>query len=159
MDAAYGTPYDALTALRFGRYADAFALARDATPTQLAIRGLAALELGDDASARDAAARLRKLTTYGDVVQIFFGTLAQHEGRYDEAARWIDRAVETQRETFAAELIPLLPALEVRGALAFQRAAYDDAESAYRAALAAYPNDPRAQAGLAAARTALSRKP
>jgi len=159
MDAAYGTPYEALTALRFGRYADASALARDATPTQLAIRGLAALDLGDDASARDAADRLRKLTTYGDLVQIFFGTLAQHEGRYDEAARWIDRAVETERDTFAAELIPLLPALEVRGALALQRAAYDDAESAYRAALAAYPNDPRAQQGLAAARTALSRKP
>ena len=132
MDAAYGTSYDALTALRFGRYADASALARDATPLQLAVRGLAALQLGDDASARDAADRLRKLTTYGDVVQIFFGTLAQHEGRYDEATRWFDRAVETQRETFAAELIPLLPALEVRGALALQRAAYDDAESAYR---------------------------
>jgi tetratricopeptide (TPR) repeat protein len=159
MSAVYATPYDALTALRFGRYTDAFALARDATPTQLAIRGLAALELGDDASARDAADRLRKLTTYGDLVQIFFGTLAQHEGRYDEAAHWIDRAVETQRQAYAAELIPLLPALEVRGALALQRAAYDDAESAYRAALAAYPNDPRAQAGLAAAHTARSRKP
>jgi tetratricopeptide (TPR) repeat protein len=159
MNAAYGASYDALTALRFGRNADAFALARDATPLQLAVRGLAALQLGDEASARDAADRLRKLTTYGDVVQIFLGTLAQHEGRYDEAARWIDRAVETQRETFAAELIPLLPALEVRGALALQRAAYDDAEFAYRDALAAYPNDPRALAGLAAARTALGRKP
>ncbi len=160
MNQAYGTSYDALTALRFGRYADAFSLAGDATtPTQLAVRGLAAIALNDDASARDAAARLRKLTTYGDVVQIFFGTLAQREGRYDEAARWIDRAIETQSGTFAAELIPLLPALEVRGTLALQRAAYDEAESAYRAALAAYPNDPRAQAGLAAARAASSRKP
>jgi len=160
MDAAYGASYDALTALRFGRYADAFSLAANATtPTQIAVRGLAAIALGDVASARDAESRLRELTTYGDVVQIFYGTLAQDEGRYDEAARWIDRAVETQGATFAAELIPLWPALEVRGTLAMQRAAYDDAESAYSAALAAYPNDPRAQAGLAAARTASSGKP
>lgn len=159
MDSSYGTSYDALTALRFSRYADAFSLAGDATPTQLAVRGLAALELGNVDAARDTAERLRKLTTYGDVVQIFFGTLAQHDGHLDEASRWIDRAVETQRETFAAELIPLFPALEVRGALDMQRRAYDDATAAYRAALVAYPNDPRAQAGLAAARTASSRKP
>lgn len=148
MDATYGTSYDALTALRFGRYSEAFALAADASPTQLAVRGLAALQLDNEAAARDAADRLRKLTTYGDLVQIFFAKLAQHEGRYDEAVRWIDRAVKTQRDSFAAELIPLLPALEVRGAMALQHAAYDDAAAAFRAALAAYPNDPRARAGL-----------
>lgn len=155
MNAAYGISYDALTALRFGRYADAFALARGDTPNELAVRGLAALELGNLPTAREAAAQLQKTTTYGDLVQIFLGAFAQRERRYADATHWIDRAVATQRDTFAAELLPLLPALEVRGALAMQRAAYPDAVTAYRAALTAYPNDPRALAGLAAAQRAL----
>jgi len=159
MNRAYGTSYDAITALRFGRFADAYALAQATTPNDLAVRGLAALGLGNLADAESTAVRLRALTTYGDLVQIFFASLAARQGHNDESARWMDRAVETQRDSFAAELIPLLPALEVRGALAMQRAAYAEAAAAYRAALAAYPNDPRALDGLATAQRARAASP
>jgi hypothetical protein len=159
MDAAYGTPFDALTAFRFGHFADAYALARDATPSELAVRGLAAIELGRDADARAIAVRVRKLTTGGDLVQLFLGRMAELDGDFTQASIWIDRAVKTQRDTFADELIPLVPALEARGAFAMRRAAYSDAAAAYRATLAAYPNDPRAVAGLAAAIKAEAKTP
>jgi tetratricopeptide (TPR) repeat protein len=159
MNAAYGTPFDSLTAFRFGHFAEAYSLARDTTPSELAVRGLAAVELGRDADVLEIAAQLRKLTTSGDLVQLFFARVAERDGHYDEAARWTDRAVTTQHDTFADELIPLLPALEERGALAMRRAAFAEAADAYRAALAAYPNDPRALAGLDAARKAQGRGP
>ena len=151
MNATNATPFDALTALRFDRFSDAYALATAATPSDLAVRGLAALELGRGAEAHALAAQLRKVTTSGDVTQLFFARVAENDGNVDEAARWIDRAVATQRDTFADELIPLFPALESRGALAMRRHAYSGAVTAYRAALSTYPNDPRASAGLASA--------
>jgi tetratricopeptide (TPR) repeat protein len=159
MNAAYETSYDGLTALRFGRYADAFALARGPTPNDLAVRGLAALQLGNLADAGDIGDRLRKLTTYGDLVQIFYASLAQSQGHPDDARRWIDRAVVTQRDNYAAETIPLLPALEVQGQLAMQRGDFAGALASYRSALDAYPNDPRALDGLAAAQKAGDAKP
>lgn len=159
MDATYGTSFDALTALRFERFADAYALAQGSAPNDLAIRGLAALELGRKDEARAIAAQLRKITTAGDVVEIFFARAAELDGRYDEAVRWLEKAAATQRDTFADELIPLLPALEARGAFAMRQGAYADAVTAYGAALAAYPNDPRALAGLAAARASQGRSP
>ncbi len=159
MNATYGTSFDALTALRFGRFSDAYSLARDAAPSDLAIRGLAALELGRDDEARAIAGQVRKLTTAGDVVELFLARVAELDGRYGEAARLIEGAVTTQRDAFANELIPLLPALEARGAFAMRRAAYADAATAYEAALTAYPNDPRALAGLEAARKAQGRGP
>jgi hypothetical protein len=151
MNATNAASFDALTALRFDRFSDAYALATAATPSDLAVRGLAALELGRDAEARALAAQLHKLTTSGDVTELFFARVAEDDGNVDEAERWIDRAVATQRDTFTDELIPLFPALETRGAMAMRRHAYAAAVAAYRAALNAYPNDPRASAGLASA--------
>jgi tetratricopeptide (TPR) repeat protein len=159
MDATYGTSFDALTALRFQQFADAYALARGSAPNDLAVRGLAALELGRTAEARTIAGQLRKITTAGDVVEIFLARVAELDGRDDEAIRWLEKAAATQRDAFADELIPLLPALEARGAFAMRRGAYADAVTAYGAALAAYPNDPRALAGLAAARASQGRGP
>ena len=159
MDAAYATSFDALTALRFGDFAQAYALANDAMPSELAVRGLAAVELGRDADARAMAARVRKLTTTGDLVQLFLGRVAELDGDFAQANVWIDRAVKTQQQTFGDELIPLFPALEARGAFAMRRAAYSDAAAAYRATLAAYPDDPRAVAGLTAATNAATRTP
>ncbi|MBV8373294.1 MAG: hypothetical protein JOY69_08530 [Candidatus Eremiobacteraeota bacterium] len=158
MGAAYGTSFDALTALRFGRYDEAYVLARGSTPAELAVRGIAAAELGYDAEMHAIAQRLRKLTTSGDLVALFFARVAERDGDLAAAGRWIDAAVKAQRDTFADELIPLVPALEARGAFAMRHAAYSDAAAAYRAALTAYPDDPRAAAGLAAALNAQNAK-
>jgi tetratricopeptide repeat protein len=154
METAFGTPFAALTALRFGRYADAYALAKDSTPSDLAVRECAALRLGRIAEAHDLAARLRKGTTAGYLAPLFFARLAQSDGNADEAGRWIDRAAEAEKSAFSAELLPLLPAAEVRGALALGRHDNAAAVAAFRAALGAYPNDPRALFGLAEALTA-----
>ena len=70
-----------------------------------------------------------------------------------------DLDIQARARLFADELIPLLPALEARGAFAMRRGAYADAVTAYGAALAAYPNDPRALAGLTAARASQGRGP
>lgn len=159
MDAVYETRFDALTALRFGHFAEAYALASGKTPSELAVRGLAAVELGRQSEARELAVSLRALSESGDLAQLFLARLAESDGKYEDAARSIERAVTLQRDAFADELIPLLPALEARGDFAMRCAAYADAVEAYRATLAAYPNDARALAGLDAARKAQSRGP
>lgn len=149
MSTAFETPYDALTALRFGRFADAFRLASDAGPAGLAVRGYAALMLGNQTQADNAAERLRRTSAPGYLAELFLGRLSEAGGRYDDAAVWIDRAVAEQHDSLEGELIPLLPALEARAELARRRLAYGDAVAAYRSALDAYPGDPHALYGLA----------
>jgi hypothetical protein len=151
MDAAFATSYDGLTALRFGRFADAYRLSTGSTVTDLAVRGYAALALGRDADAREPAARLRKLAAPGYLAELFLARAAECDGNLEEAGRLIDRAAGEQRDAYSNELIPLLPALEAGGNLALRRLRYADAADTYRAALAASPNDPRALFGLAAA--------
>ena len=157
MNVAFATPYDGLTALRFGRFTDALRFARDDTVAGLAVRGCAALALGQIATARDAATRLRKISTSGYLAELFLARLAEREGNGDQARRWLDQAVDEQATADSGELLPLLPALEVRGELALRGRAYDDAVAGYRAALAAFPDDPRALFGLAAGLQALGR--
>lgn len=153
----FATPYDSLTALRFGRFDEAYRLAADASPAGLAVRGYAALQLGRLSEARALGDRLRKITTAGYLAQLFFARLAETDGRDDDAAAWIDRAAEQQSATLSAELIPLLPALEARAGLALRQRRYDAAVAAYTQALDAFPNDPRASFGLAQALQAAGR--
>jgi tetratricopeptide (TPR) repeat protein len=159
MDAAYTKPFDALTDLRFGRFAEAYANASsDPSPTGIAIRGWAALQLGRVDESREAAARLRKLgATSGYITELFLARLAEHDGHVEEAQRWIDRAAQEQGSEFSGELIPLLPASEARGGLAMRLGNDADAVTAYRSTLVAFPDDPRALFGLATALHGLGR--
>jgi len=151
MDGVFDQAFDAVTALRFGRYADAYA----ADPSEFAgpsIRGWAALRLGRFAEARAIAKRVAAGNmALGYMPQLFLAGAAAADGKPDEAARWIDRARNNQRADFGGELIPLFPADEIAGALYLRHDDSTAAATAFTNALAAYPNDPRALYGLATA--------
>jgi tetratricopeptide (TPR) repeat protein len=151
MDAAFGNSYDGVTALRFNRFDQAFDLASGSTPTDLAVRGYAAVALNRLDAARSAAAELNKATVKGYIGDLFLARLAEHDERFDEASRWIDTAIAEQHASLGGELIPLIPALEAPGGLALRRGRYAEAADDFRACLAAFPNDPRALFGLATA--------
>ncbi len=143
--------FAALTALRFGRYADAYA-APDPQFGNPAVKGLAALHLGHTDEARAIAARLtREGPGRGYLPQLFLARVAESDGRYADARRWLSQAAGDQHTEFAAENIPLVPADEVLGFFELRRAATTESIAAFTRALATYPNDPRALYGLAAA--------
>ena len=151
MDTAYDTSFDALTALRFGRYSEAYA-APDSAFGNPAVRGIAALHLGHTAEARAIAARLaKKPPAHGYFSQLFLARVAEADGRPAEAQRWITQAAADQDADFSGEVIPLLPAEEVRGFFELRRGANPQAVAAFTQTLALYPNDPRALYGLASA--------
>lgn len=152
---ATGLPYAALTALRYGRFGEALQAAADASVMDRAVRGYAALMLGDLTTADAAARALQSLPQPGYFAELFLARLAEAHARYDDAAALIDRAAGEQSQTFSAELIPLLPALEARAGLALRRKDYAAAAQGYRDALARYPNDPRALYGLSLALAAV----
>ncbi len=153
MGAAFETNFDALTALRFGRYAEAYAADGSEFAAQ-SVRGLAALQLGRVAEARALEKRVAAaVTTQGYIQQLFLARLAETDGKYDEAERWIAQARSNQQSVFEGELIPLLPADEALGELRSRRRDAVGAIAAFTQALDAYPNDPRALFGLAAALT------
>ena len=87
----------------------------------------------------------------GYLPQLFLARLAEVDGRYSEAALWIDRSLTNQRAAFEGELIPLIPADEALGTLRLRHGDYAGAIAAFDDALSAYPNDPRALFGLAQA--------
>jgi len=154
MTAQFGASFEALTALRFGRYQAAYDAAADQF-SDTALRGLAALQLGDIAEARRLANSVTPAAQHGYVPQIFLGRLADAEGKYAEAQSWLGKAAADQRAGLEGELIPLLPALEVLGSLRLRHGDFRGAAEAFQADLAAYPNDPRALFGLAQALGAL----
>jgi Tfp pilus assembly protein PilF len=151
MTAAFETSFGALTALRFGRYDAAYAAGGDEFAAA-SVRGLAALHLGRLAEARAIAVHIRaENSTQGYLPQLFLAELADAQGNYDEAERWVERARANQRAAFSGELIPLIPADEILGTMRLRRGDAAGAIAAFTDALAAYPNDPRAAFGLAQA--------
>jgi tetratricopeptide (TPR) repeat protein len=146
---AFDLPLAAFTALRFGRYDEAYALTADPQFRDVAIRGFAALRLGKLDEAR--AIRKQLGNASGDSTELFLARLAEAEGDDRAAEHALDQLAAYQRNQFADEMIPLWPALEARGGFALRRHDYGKAAEAFRATLAAYPNDPRALFGLAAA--------
>ncbi len=151
MAGVFDQDFDAVTALRFGRYEDAYA-AKAAAYGYPSVRGWAALRLGRIAQARAIAKEVAGgNTAQGYLPQLFLAEAAAADGRRDDAARWIARARDIQRADFSGELIPLFPADEVFGALALRQGDFAGAVSAFTSALAGYPNDPRALYGLATA--------
>jgi hypothetical protein len=153
MSAAFGTNFDALTALRFGRYEQAYA-ADGTSFAETSVRGIAAIHLGRIAEAEDIAKRTPASATRGYLPEFFFARLAEAQRNYVEAERWIERARQNQLAAFSGELIPLIPADEALGALRLRRGDAAGAAAAFTDALIAYPNDPRALFGLAEAQSA-----
>jgi tetratricopeptide (TPR) repeat protein len=151
MAGVFDQDFDAITALRFGRFSNAYA----SDPSEFAgqsVRGWAALRLGRSAEARDIAKRLASAkTTQGYVMQLFLAEAAALDRQTGDAAGRIARARDDQRANFSGEMIPLFPADEVLGAIDLRQADYAGATAAFTNALALYPNDPRALYGLAAA--------
>ena len=151
MDSAYETSFGALTALRFGRYSEAYA-APDSAFGNPAVRGIAALHLGHTNEARAIAARLaEKPPAHGYLSQLFLARVAEADGRPVDVQRWITQAAADQNADFSGELIPLLPADEVLGFVELRRGASPQAVAAFTQTLTLYPNDPRALYGLALA--------
>lgn len=147
--ASFDLPLGAFTALRFARYQEAYALTETPQFRDAAIRGLAALRLGKLDEARAMRTQLGNAT--GDSIDLFLARLAESDGRIADAYRALDHLAAYQKNAFAGEMIPLWPALAARGGLALRQHDYTKAAAAFRADLAAYPRDPRALFGLAAA--------
>ena len=146
---AFDLPLGAFTALRFGRYQEAYALTQTPHFRDAAIRGLAALRLGKIGQARAMRSQLGNAT--GDSTDLFLARLAEYDGKISDAYRTLDHLAAYQKNAFAGEMIPLWPALVARGGLALRQHDYSKAAAAFRQDLAAYPRDPRALFGLAAA--------
>ncbi|MBV8148179.1 MAG: tetratricopeptide repeat protein [Candidatus Eremiobacteraeota bacterium] len=161
MNSVFARNFDPLTALRFGRYADALAGAGTDESFDLPIRGLALLHANRLADARLTAALIRKQNggepTRGYLPQLFFARLAEAEGNNREARLWLTRAQENQKAEFFGEIIPSIPAQEALGGYLLRRTDFAAAVDAFENALNAYPNDPRVLFGLSAALTALGK--
>ncbi len=116
-------------------------------------RGLADLHLGSASHAR------AMLALYGNIDADYRWLLAaavdEHDGRIADAIEALNRAIAYQAREDGAEQLPVFPAGEALGALYYRHARYDEAVAAFSAALARYPNDPRALYGLALAQKAL----
>jgi len=151
MSSAFGTSFDAITALRFGRYGAAY----DAAGTQFggaAVRGLAAVHLDRLGEAQALAAHLASSSNPpGYVQQLFLARAAEAEGKYDEAIRWTKKALQNQQDQFGGELIPLIPAGELLGGIELRHGDAAGAVAAFSADLALYPDDSRALFGLSQA--------
>ena len=77
------------------------------------------------------------IADYPQLVAIVYdglGTIAQHRGRYDEAARWHRRALDMSREADTGRRTP--QALRKLGNLAEDQGRWDEAERHYRQSLA-----------------------
>jgi hypothetical protein len=151
MDSVYDASFEALTALRFGRYSEAY-FTPDSAYGNPAVRGLAALHLGRNAETAETATRsIAKSSAGGYLPQLFLAREAEANGRLAEARTWIADAARNQQVDFSGELIPFLPAPEALGFLELRRGGSLDAIAAFTQTLALYPNDPRALYGLASA--------
>jgi len=116
-------------------------------------RGLTDVHLGAIGDAR------KMLALYGNIDADYRWLLAaaidEHDGRIDAAVDALDRAIAYQQREDGAEQLPVFPAGEALGALYYRQKRYEQAQQAFTAALARYPNDPRALYGLALAQQAL----
>lgn len=148
----YETSFDALTALRFGHYSEAFASAASSYGNP-AVRGIAALHENRNAEAETLAKKLtaEKEPPRGYLARLFLARAAEETGNYAAAQSWIAKAADAQRDDFSGELIPLIPSGEALGFLELRRGNAAAAADAFTQTLETYPNDPRALFGLAQA--------
>jgi len=162
MNLVFARNFDALTALRFGRFDRALTGGSDEL-FDLPIAGLAQLRAGRVDDARATAAHIEKLNggdpTRGYLPQLFLARLAEAQGKDAEARAWFERARQNQEVEYYGEIVPNIPAQEALGGYFLRRSAYAQAVSAFNDCLATYPNDPRALFGLATALTAQGNAP
>ena len=152
MTTAYGISFDALTALRFGHDADAYAAA-DPQYGNPAVQGWAALMLGRGGEAQATASALEKSrATLGYLTPLFLARVDEADNDFAQARQWIARASREQSDDFSGELIPFIPAGDALGDLELRAGDRAAAVSAFTQTLSTYPNDPHALGGLAAAR-------
>ncbi len=157
MDGVFDQSFAGITALRFGRYAEAYAAGSDGFGGA-SVRGLAALQLGNVAEGHAIAARLSPAETKrGYLPQLFLARLAEADGRNEESRQWLRRAADDERADFSGETIPLVPAGEALGDFYLRIGDSARAAAAFTGALAAYANDPRALFGLTKALRAQGR--
>ena len=138
MGVADDTSFDALTALRFGRYAEAYATP-DSAYGNPAVQGLAALHPGRTKEAASITRLVVKPPARGYLPQLFLAREAEANGRFAEARTWIADAARNQQADFSGELIPLLPAQEAVGFLELRRGDSSEAIAAFTQTLALYP--------------------
>ncbi|MBV9055214.1 MAG: hypothetical protein JO351_01085 [Candidatus Eremiobacteraeota bacterium] len=153
MAGAFDTSFYALTALRFGRYSEAYGEA-DSGFEAPSVKGLAALQLGRLSEAALIAGKISTAKSGAPgsyLADLFLARLAEAKGDVSAARGWIARAETTQRAEFSAEVIPLIPAGEALGALELRLGDAPRAIDAFTQTLQLYPNDPRALFGLAEA--------
>ncbi|MBV9027435.1 MAG: hypothetical protein JO311_02370, partial [Candidatus Eremiobacteraeota bacterium] len=154
MAGAFDTSFYALTALRFGRYSEAYRLA-DSGFEASSVKGLAALQLGRTSEAttliggQSSSGKSSAPESY--LADLLLAHVAEAKGVATAARDWIARAETTQRADFTAEVIPLIPAGEARGALELRLGNAPRAIQAFIETLHDYPNDARALFGLARA--------
>lgn len=150
MAAAYGIGFDAITALRFGDRATAYA-ASGPQYGDPATHGWAALLLERPKEAAVIAARIESSKeTGGYITPLFLARAAEANGQPEKARQWIARAADEQRRNFSAESIPLVPASEELGQLEMRAGDRVAATSAFEQTLTLYPGDPRALAAIQA---------
>jgi hypothetical protein len=151
MTSAFDANFDAITALRFGRYESAYAADNNAF-SAASVRGLAALQLAHISEGRKLAAEIPAAALkQGYLPQLLEARLAETDGQYAQAESWIARSLANQQATFSGELIPLFPADEALGGLRLRHGDLAGAIAAFTETLETYPNDPRALFGLAQA--------
>lgn len=116
-------------------------------------RGLTDVHLGVVDDAR------KMLALYGntdaDYRWLLAAAIDEHDGRLSAAVDDLQRAIAYQQREDGAEQLPVFPAGESLGALYYRHNQYPQAQDAFRAVLARYPNDPRALYGLALTQRAL----
>lgn len=151
MTVAFGTNFDPLTALRFGRY-ELAAKADRAAFGAASVRGLAELGLDRLSDAQASAEHLPPASTApGYMPELFLAKLAERSGNDADAEQWIEKALADQQQRFGGEQIPLIPAGEALGFLRLRDGDAPGEIAAFTQTLASYPNDPRALYGLAQA--------
>ncbi len=91
----------------------------------------------------------------GDYRWLLAAAIDEHDGRTDAAVDALTRAIAYQQREDGAEQLPVFPAAEALGAFYYRQKRYDQAQTAFEAALTRYPNDPRALYGLALSQRAL----
>jgi predicted Zn-dependent protease len=116
-------------------------------------RGLADVHVGAIDDAR------KMLGLYGNIDADYRWLLAaaldEHDGRVQAAVEDLQRASAYQQREDGAEQLPIFPAGEALGALYYRHTQFPEAQAAFAATIARYPNDPRALYGLAMAQQAL----
>jgi len=158
-----GRSFALLTLARFAHWDRIIAQAQPQAQAQPAIPetrknfalGLAYARTGNIAAAKTQLESLRNDNSASEYASLLDGAIDEERGDFADAAASYQRAIASQKDTYASEYVPLFPAGEMLGAMYVRAKRYADARDAYEQTLARYPDDPRALAGLALVRANL----